>query len=81
MLKSYPSKKIIVLGFLKIVAPPHGFQKESCCCSVGVSKKTGEPENRKPGNRGPGSGSGLEKPKTGYPGSGTRFLPGYREPG
>jgi hypothetical protein len=52
-----------------------------------VSKKTGEPEpepktgkpgNRKSGNRGPGSGSGLEKPKTGYPGSGTRFLvPGF----
>jgi hypothetical protein len=40
-----------------------------------VSKKTGKPEPE-PGNRGPGSG--LEKPKTGYPGSGTRFLaPGF----
>jgi hypothetical protein len=50
---------------------------------IGVSKKTGEPEpepeNRKPGNQGPGSG--LEKLKTGYLGSGTRFLPGYRELG
>jgi hypothetical protein len=50
-----------------------------------VSKKTGEPEpeNRKLENQGPssGSGSGLEKQKTGYPSSGTRFLPGYREPG
>jgi hypothetical protein len=50
--------------------------------TLGVSKKTGEPkpelENRKPGNRGPGSGSGLEKLKTGYPDSGTRFLvPGF----
>jgi hypothetical protein len=36
-----------------------------------------------PGNRGPGSGSGLEKSKTGYLGSSTQFLvPGfYREPG
>jgi hypothetical protein len=45
-------------------------------------KKTGEPEpelgNRKPGNLGPGSDSGLKKPKTGYPGSSTQFLvPGF----
>jgi hypothetical protein len=34
----------------------------------GVKKNrgTGKLENRKPGNRGPDSGSGLEKPKTGY---------------
>jgi hypothetical protein len=41
----------------------------------GVKKKTGELE---PGNRGPGSSSGLKKSKTGYHGSDTRFLvPGF----
>jgi hypothetical protein len=48
--------------------------------SLRVSKTTGEPEpeNRETGNRGPGSGSNLEKPRTVYPGSGTRFLvPGF----
>jgi hypothetical protein len=49
---------------------------------IGVSKKTGEPEpepkNREIENRGPGSDSGLKKPKTGCPGSGTWFLvPGF----
>jgi hypothetical protein len=44
---------------------------------LGVSKKTGEPNrNRKTGKPETSSGSGLEKPKTGYPGSGTRFLLG-----
>jgi hypothetical protein len=50
--------------------------------SRGVKKKP-ENQNRnrnrktgKPGNRGPGSGSGLEKPKTGYPGS----VPGFWHP-
>jgi hypothetical protein len=43
----------------------------------GVKKNRGTGTG-KPGNRGPGSGSGLKKPKTGYPGSGTRFLvPGF----
>jgi hypothetical protein len=44
----------------------------------GTGTGTGKPGNRKPENRGPGSGSGLEKLKTGHPGSGTRFLvPGF----
>jgi hypothetical protein len=45
-----------------------------------------EPEPEKPGyeetkNQEPGSGSGLENPKTEYPGFDTLFLPGYQEPG
>jgi hypothetical protein len=39
--------------------------------SRGVKKnRRTETGTGKPGNRGPGSGSGLKKPKTGYPGSG-----------
>jgi hypothetical protein len=50
---------------------PRGVKKNR-----GTGIGTREPGNRKTGNRGPGSG--LEKPKTGYPGSGTRFLvPGF----
>jgi hypothetical protein len=43
----------------------------------GVKKNRGTGTG-KLGNRGSGSSSGLEKLKTGYPGSGTRFLvPGF----
>jgi hypothetical protein len=40
---------------------------------IGTGIGTGKPR--------PGSGSGLENPKIGYPSSSTRLLPGYREPG